>query len=259
VPTDLDGIVWRAVAREPRDRFATAADFAEAIERCSVRPATVREVAAYVDTLLGATLQARRARLAGYATASLPLPPAEADAAPSTGEQDTLTATSPVDPAERHEAAMSPAHDLGAYPDTTVEPTTPFVATAAAALRPRSRRAHWILGAAALAVASVLIANTIRSRSARHEPGVAVRTGTPPTVVAPVPAATAPIAVAPTAPAPERREPSPLPTAPTITHTPPSYSHHESIRRTPHAPAARPPSTAPPTPPPQQEFHPRVL
>ena len=50
LPVGLDAVVLQGLARAPGDRFATAADFADAIED-AVRPAKPRQVSAWVKDL----------------------------------------------------------------------------------------------------------------------------------------------------------------------------------------------------------------
>ncbi|WP_437634101.1 protein kinase domain-containing protein [Sorangium sp. So ce854] len=59
VPPELDRVVLRALARDRDERFPTAADFQEALER-ALPPAPAREVAALVERHGGAALAARR-------------------------------------------------------------------------------------------------------------------------------------------------------------------------------------------------------
>lgn len=80
----LQAVLDRVLQREPGDRFATAAELADALEACGV--ATASEVAAWVKELAGAQLEAREAlvRDLGNLTsapvaapvAPAPLPPA---------------------------------------------------------------------------------------------------------------------------------------------------------------------------------------
>ena len=56
----LDAIVLKALARHPEDRFATAAEFADALENTTLKVASSRQVAACVETLLGEALAKRR-------------------------------------------------------------------------------------------------------------------------------------------------------------------------------------------------------
>lgn len=63
VPSALDAVVMRALSRDPADRFATAAEMAQAIEE-ACPPATASRVAAWVEELAGPTLKTRAERLA---------------------------------------------------------------------------------------------------------------------------------------------------------------------------------------------------
>ncbi|WP_437537688.1 serine/threonine-protein kinase [Sorangium sp. So ce726] len=101
VPPELDLIVLQALARDRDERFATAADFLEAIER-ALPPAPAREVAALVERHGGAALAARReavrawleqAEAAGARAAPLPAA-AAAPAGPAAAR--TATAGSPA-------------------------------------------------------------------------------------------------------------------------------------------------------------------
>ena len=62
VPPALDAVLARALARSPDDRFATALDFAAALE-AAVPPAPPREVGAWVARVAGADLEERRRRV----------------------------------------------------------------------------------------------------------------------------------------------------------------------------------------------------
>jgi serine/threonine-protein kinase len=58
VPRALDDIVSQGLARDPKQRFETALDMANALER-AVAPATQAEVSRWIDGLIGDTLRAR--------------------------------------------------------------------------------------------------------------------------------------------------------------------------------------------------------
>ncbi|HEX5656178.1 MAG TPA: serine/threonine-protein kinase [Polyangiales bacterium] len=62
VPTELDAIVLRALSREPAERFATARDMANAIER-SLRVASQSEIADWLQQVAGPGLAQRAAQL----------------------------------------------------------------------------------------------------------------------------------------------------------------------------------------------------
>jgi hypothetical protein len=60
LPATLDDVVLRALRRHPDERYATAAEFADALENCGVKVATPRQVAALVEELVGESLAQRR-------------------------------------------------------------------------------------------------------------------------------------------------------------------------------------------------------
>ncbi len=60
VSPELDALVLRALERDPEKRFATATEFAEALESGPHKVATTRVVSAYMNDLLGETLTRRR-------------------------------------------------------------------------------------------------------------------------------------------------------------------------------------------------------
>jgi len=62
IPRALDDVVFRALERNPHARFATAADFLDALER-AITPATPREVASFLRDNCGERLLARTGEL----------------------------------------------------------------------------------------------------------------------------------------------------------------------------------------------------
>jgi len=105
VPPELEVVVMRALAREPSQRFRTAADFAEALEQAARiydLVATVRATAAFVNEMIGVDISQQReivrawlarsdvsrsgiARTAALAQAGIPdvAPPSRAAAQPA--------------------------------------------------------------------------------------------------------------------------------------------------------------------------------
>ncbi|MFO0566265.1 MAG: serine/threonine-protein kinase [Polyangiaceae bacterium] len=63
LPPELDRIVEKALCRAPEGRYSTALELAEALERV-VRPASARELGAWVGETAGLALHERRERLA---------------------------------------------------------------------------------------------------------------------------------------------------------------------------------------------------
>jgi serine/threonine-protein kinase len=62
VPAALDAVVDKALARDRDDRYATANDFLDALEH-AIRPASTRDVAAFVESLGGEELAERRRKV----------------------------------------------------------------------------------------------------------------------------------------------------------------------------------------------------
>ena len=60
IPRDLDAIVLKALKANPDERYQSAAEFADALERLPILRATTREVASYVESALGPVLVERR-------------------------------------------------------------------------------------------------------------------------------------------------------------------------------------------------------
>lgn len=65
VPPELDAILMKALAKDPRDRWATAGEMAEALDT-AIRPASARAVGSWVQGLAGGSLQ-RKAELVALA------------------------------------------------------------------------------------------------------------------------------------------------------------------------------------------------
>jgi serine/threonine-protein kinase len=63
VPSALDAIVLKALNRNPSERYQTAEDFAEALEKLPIERTTTRGIGAYVESVLGPTLVQRRAQI----------------------------------------------------------------------------------------------------------------------------------------------------------------------------------------------------
>ncbi len=74
-PPEVDAIVRKALERDPEKRFATAEEFAEALENLPFKVATSRAVAGYINELLGETLNTRRELLRRISDGTLSIPP----------------------------------------------------------------------------------------------------------------------------------------------------------------------------------------
>jgi eukaryotic-like serine/threonine-protein kinase len=64
VPSSLDEVVMRGLAREPDDRWATAREMAIALERCGVAAAASSEISEWVEGIAAESLGAKAARVA---------------------------------------------------------------------------------------------------------------------------------------------------------------------------------------------------
>jgi serine/threonine-protein kinase len=69
LPSQLDEIVLRGLARDPGDRFATAREMGRALERC-MPMAPTSEVGEYVETMAATSLAQRAARMAEIESSS---------------------------------------------------------------------------------------------------------------------------------------------------------------------------------------------
>ena len=183
LPAGIDDVVARGLARKREDRFDSAIELAEAIERC-LPQATEREVAAWVASVAAPRLRARgelvasaerswgEKGLAGPEDEAVVRP--DADAAPPNDERPpaekrfgTLPSTAsavprsrsifghPRLPTNRKRGAPNPRPPVVAS-ERRIQPRT---------VRPR-RRLAWALVLAAVALASLALAAMYRDRPA---------------------------------------------------------------------------------------------
>lgn len=95
----LEAALRKAIARDPDDRYQTAAAFSEALEAADLVPASARAVGAYVTAVAGPMLEERRARLR---EASDRIPSARPEAETAT----TLQGAAPAETPKRTRGAM---------------------------------------------------------------------------------------------------------------------------------------------------------
>jgi eukaryotic-like serine/threonine-protein kinase len=94
LPADLDAIVLRGLARDPRERFASAEQMAEALEASS-QPTTARQVGVWVEHIAGDVLRRRTDQIARFD--GVPSVPGLVVGAPSPGPAtETSTLEVPV-------------------------------------------------------------------------------------------------------------------------------------------------------------------
>jgi len=224
LPVGLDEVVLRGLAREPQNRYATAREFAVALERC-VGVASSTEVGEWVESIAHGALVKRAEKIAEIESSST------SNARIDFGKTSVTTASSPGVPANA-DPPVSQASQLSSI----------SVSKSAVPLRSRTP----VLVAAAIAVASLLgivlfvallhgrtPAETVAAPSA---PGASRDPAIPPVPPDTTPAANAPQTAAPPATA-TATESAAAPPTPTHTHG------HVVIHYPPHptATAAPPP------------------
>ncbi|WP_433931517.1 protein kinase [Sorangium cellulosum] len=154
VPPELDRVVLRALAQDRDERFPTAADFLEALER-ALPPAPAREVAALVERHGGAALAARREAVRAW------LEQAEA----ANGRAAAMAGQAAAGQGTAVTAAQATA--VTAAQATAVTAAQATAVTAAQATRaPRRRAALVALGVLAPAAIAGALALAARSREA---------------------------------------------------------------------------------------------
>ncbi|MBL9023661.1 MAG: serine/threonine protein kinase [Myxococcales bacterium] len=172
VPAPLAEVVHRALRREPTERFASALEMAEALERATV-VATPTQVGAFVEELAQEALHERRA-IAARLDRGAAAPPSGGLAAPKT------SAPPPLAPFAPPSASVRPPGP------TQLEPRGTHTVTSPGPLPKRSRPA---IAAAAFMVAILTaagagIAGTWLVLRAEHQTGAA-SAATPPSQAAP--------------------------------------------------------------------------
>jgi eukaryotic-like serine/threonine-protein kinase len=220
LPPGIDGIMTRAVSRDPSARFPTAQDFAAALE-AAIPPAPQREVGAWVEGIGGADIDVRR----GMVSAVEQSPAIESDTDDKVVEGLVAHTLSPQEARKLATSltATLPSRGEHAHGDTEV---------AAVPARPPPRATGlWVGGA--IGVAAVTAAAVVAS--ARSSP----RREVPESAAAPVASAT----TSSTAGPPASSEPSP-PAASEASGGAPAASS-STAHRVPARPASAPRPHAP--------------
>ncbi len=118
VPAELDAVVLKSLARRRDDRYATAAQMLEALEK-AVRPASSREVAAYLQTWCGERLARRRSALQAIMEGRVaPLPPTR-----SSGSRSP-TDGRPLDTTPASVSSLGTAGQIASTADATFKART---------------------------------------------------------------------------------------------------------------------------------------
>ena len=231
----LDGVLARALARDPADRFASAKEFAEAIERAVLRQdlvASHSEVGAFVRSVAGDAIERRRARVRERTRGAEPEPAArlERDTAPEPAMRAARLAadapaagdrvgTPPAAAASAADAVTAALPRPAAHDDppstlagSGLTPLDPTGEDLDAAGVPRRGAGRWLVAAtlaAALVGAGVL--SWIRMEGAASAPTSAQGTIAPPGGASALPAAAG--GGAPPPPASQYHPPPPAATA----------------------------------------------
>ncbi|MGH7434154.1 MAG: serine/threonine protein kinase, partial [Polyangiaceae bacterium] len=117
IPPEIDAVVLKALTRDPDKRYATAADFADALEHAAELHGfigTKREVSAAVEDVLGPDLSERRAAVRNWLVESdpnkvisSPSKPSEGANANASGGYRPIVLPTPPPPPVRHVTSFS--------------------------------------------------------------------------------------------------------------------------------------------------------
>ncbi|HTQ42057.1 MAG TPA: serine/threonine-protein kinase [Polyangiaceae bacterium] len=243
MPTAIDAIVLRGLAREPADRYATANEMAVALEQVAPM-ASAREIGEWVARTAGEALERRARTLSEIESVSLvdavppPAPPqALAGAAPPAVDESQLPTQ--IEPSEA-KTVFRPPLEPGSVSSASVQ--LPVTVTT------KRRRRTWALFSGAGAVASVL-GLTVWAMSARRETmpaeasssAVAMPAAAGDPSEAPAPPADTMVAAAPTSP-PPAVAPAPKP-ASAVAFPRPTAAGTTAPRRPATRPECNPPYT----------------
>jgi eukaryotic-like serine/threonine-protein kinase len=241
-PADLDDVVTKALARSPDDRFASAADFAEALESAARKAdllGTHRDVAKLVDAAAKDTLETRRAAI----TERIEGPTSEISSGSFEYEGHDRTAT--LDPTV-NAASAAPRESKPALASTSPPPPKP--------------RTSLVLGGLAVVIAIGVVRMLTARDLPPSEPASSAPTPASTSAAAPASApapahahasasasatASAPASASPSS-APPPKPPSPLIAQPASTPRAPKPTAAPSSPSSPSAPSA---PSAPPTEP----------
>jgi serine/threonine-protein kinase len=246
IGAELDAVVLRALQRDPQARWATARDFAVALERCGTAPGS--DVGRWVEDSAGPVLAERAARVAEIERSAAARSLRErAPRVVATSDEVTATAT----------VAAAPAND-----DVTATATVSAAPAADDRSRPHAsgdapRPRKWAALAAIAVTAAVVLAmaasragggavdaagTTSEAAAPAEAPTAAASAGDPPASPVEVRAPAAADAAPPVATPPPGARPAPAPTVAS------SARPKSATRDRPAAASAAPPAASPPPP-----------
>ncbi|MBL8610188.1 MAG: protein kinase, partial [Myxococcales bacterium] len=162
IPAALDAVVMKALEREPDKRFATAADFADALE-AAARPlrtlASAKDVAACLDSVMGTDLQQQRDAVRAWLARSEPSRsqskprPSEVTRVEGSSRPSSPGAPKPDALEEAKKGAIAMSLDVSSVSSAVIQVPPPPVSQSSVgpAPPPRSRGpGPWIAGALGL-------------------------------------------------------------------------------------------------------------
>jgi serine/threonine protein kinase len=181
LPPELEAVILKAMALQPGDRYATAGEFADAVERCTagkIAPATNKELADYLRLQFGDERVSGKTRIPTLASLST-----SAQTAPSSPPKSVVFASSGMLPAAQAPLVSGPPQPAaqGAAPPARASRTGLIVGVAAALLL--------VVGGGGFVAWKVM---QPPPAPVPAEPPVAVTTPPEPPPVAPTPAEVAP-------------------------------------------------------------------
>jgi serine/threonine-protein kinase len=213
VPMALDAVVLKGLARRADDRYATALEMADALER-AISPATARTTGAWVESLMGDQIAARAARVLAIETSSVDEVPPSATV-PDNEPVGRVSETALAEPIPSRTAPM-PAPPPRPAEDQTHVSGVALVTSGASARRVRGRRILFAVLALACVIGVVALVGNARRASTSEVTPPPTPSPTPPAPSVEEPVAKSPdpppvVAPAP-APRPSRgRAPAPRP------------------------------------------------
>jgi serine/threonine protein kinase len=239
VPAELEAVLEGALDRDRTKRFATAAAFADALERVAVEVgevATHKDVAAYLDATLGADILQQREAVRAWIARNEPVKPKSLSMPPPapTGPPVTRLLPRAVSPDRTPSSGASVASSVistNMFPRSTASRPPPSLAPAAA----RGRVWPWaLLVAIAVAGGIGLLMRRTGGHALADVPPPSIAPEATSSIVFAIPTPIAPPSAAQAAPAPDSAVPTTAVTAP------PALPHPSHVAPPAPAPAGTP-------------------